>query len=296
MPAEAVLALGLIESRHLDALLAQGRPSLDVCARILGWPAGMPRGEAVIGRIHLGSEFCETLIPAAPQLRHARDLCEQHGLGLAVTASTLSDRGISALSPLLDLLPTGAELVVNDWGSARLARRERPDLGLSAGRLLCKMIKDPRLPSEEWGRLYPHGINSGSFAAVLEHLGIGRIEMDAPPFARPADFRAGSLRVGVHAGAGFSVKGRACRTGSLGQAPEDKFTSGQSCRRECLAYVDSLVRPAAGSDELHAFQRGNTLFYAHSPAMIAAVGEAVDEGWVDRLILMGDWNENRRSH
>jgi hypothetical protein len=291
MPAKAVLALGLVEARHLDALLAEGRPSLETCARVFGWPAGMPRGAECVDRLHLGSEFCETLIPSPAQLRQARDSCERLGLGLAVTASTLSDKGVSALFRLFDLLPDGAELVVNDWGCARLARRERPDLALTAGRLLCKMIKDPRLPNEEWSRLYPHGIASGAFAAILDRLGIGRIEMDAPPFARSTDFQAGSLRVGVHAGAGFSVKGRACRTGSLGQAPEDKFKTGHNCRRECLSYVDALSRPLAGADELQAFQRGNTLFYAHSPAIMGAVTDAVGQGWVDRLILMGDWND-----
>lgn len=295
MPAEATLALGLVDARHLDPLLGDGPPSLDVCAEVLGWPDHLPRGSHPIDRLRFGPEFCETLLPSEAQLHLAHRLAAAAGLELTLVLPPLSDAGIAALPGLLSRLPDGAEVVVNDWGAARLARRLRPELPLTAGRLLCKMIKDPRLPGEEWSRLYPHGIGSAGFAAVLARAGIGRVEMDAPPFARPDDFRASGLPVGVHAGAGFSVKGRSCRTGSLHLDPADKFATGQDCRRECLTYVDSFARPAAGPDEPRTFQRGNTLFYAHGPEVRAAVDEAVAQGLVDRLIVTGDWNENSRA-
>ncbi len=177
-----------------------------------------------------------------------------------------------------------------------MLRDARPDLCPVAGRLLCKMVKDPRLPSAEWTRLYPHGIHSGPFGAVLTQLGVQRIEMDVPPFADINDFRSDHARVSVHAPYGFSVKGRACRIGSLGQPPEGKFASDQDCRRECLSYVGDLSRGDAGTGDLRTFQRGNTLFYRHSPSMNSALAAALAEGWIDRLILNGDWNENRRPH
>jgi len=291
------IALGLVESRSLDLLLAGGAPEVAACADALGWPEVPPGlGDAAIDRVHLGSEFCETLLPGAGQLRHALDRCGAAGLGLALVTPILSDAGLARLSPLLALLPAAAEVVANDWGTLRLLRRTRPDLIAVAGRLLCKMIKDPRLPSPEWARLYPHGLHSAPFSALLERLGAGRVEMDVPPFAEPRDFRFPTVKVSVHAPYGFSVKGRSCRIGSLAQPSPAKFTAGQDCRRECLIYGSGLSRPDTGAADLPGFQRGNTQFYRHSAPMRATVAEAMAAGWVDRLVLSGDWHENRRPH
>ncbi|CAA7612307.1 hypothetical protein [Magnetospirillum sp. SS-4] len=296
------IALTLVQARLLDGLLAGGAPTVAECAARLGWPA-VPLPEGVAGlpvtRFHLGSEFCETLLPTEIQLRQAVAAVGAAGLGVALATPVLSVAGMEALAGLLPHLPPGTEVIANDWGCVGLLRESRPDLVPVAGRLLCKMVKDPRLPSAEWTRLYPHGIHSGPFGAVLARMGVERIEMDAPPFARMEDFRSGRVRVSVHAPYGFSVKGRACRIGSLSAEPGDKFVSGQECRRECLIYVGTLSRGEAGDGDgtdLVTYQRGNTLFYRHSPAMTAAVDAAMAKGWIDRLILNGDWNENRRAH
>lgn len=291
------LALGLVETRSLAPLLADGPPSVAACAERLGWPF-VPLGldARAIGRLHLGSEFCETLLPTTAALRQALGHSRDAGLGFALVTPILSDAGLSHLSSLLPLLPEGAEVVANDWGTLRRVGRVRPDLIPVAGRLLCKLIKDPRLPSSEWARLYPHGLHSGPFGAMLDRLGAARIEMDVPPFADLRDFRSTTVKVSVHAPYGFSVKGRSCRIGSLAQPPEAKFTAGQDCRRDCLIYVGGLSRPETGSMDLPTFQRGNTLFYRHSDAMLETVAAAMAEGWVDRLVLTGDWNENRRAH
>lgn len=293
------VALTLIQARGLERLLESGPLRVADCARALGWPSPpLPDGVdgRTVTRIHLGSEFCETLLPSDAQLRQALGLIAAAGLDFALLTPALSDAGLAALGALLPLLPSGTEVVANDWGALRLLRDHRPDLTPVAGRLLCKMVKDPRLPSAEWARLYPHGVHSGPFGTILERMGVSRIEMDVPPFAEAGDFRPGTARVAVHAPYGFSVKGRACRIGSLAQPPEGKFTSGQECRRECLVYVGGLSRGDAGAGDLPTFQRGNTVFYRHSPAMIAALSRALAEGWIDRLVLNGDWNENRRPH
>lgn len=293
------VALALVQAKALERLLENGPPRVADCAGMLGWPAPpLPNGVdgQTVARIHLGSEFCETLLPSEPQLGQALGLAEAAGLGFALLTPALSDSGLAALAALLPRLTRGTEVVANDWGTLRMLRDTRPDLIPVAGRLLCKMVKDPRLPSAEWARLYPHGVHSGPFGSVLAMMGISRIEMDVPPFADAGDFRSETARVSVHAPYGFSVKGRACRIGSLGQPPGGKFTSGQECRKECLVYVGGLSRGDAGAGDLPTFQRGNTVFYRHSPSMISALSEALAEGWIDRLVLNGDWNENRRPH
>lgn len=293
------IALTLVQARLVDGLLDGGAPGVADCAIRLGWPPlSLPGGIAdkAITRLHLGSEFCETLLPTGAQVRQSVAAAGAAGLGFALVTPVLSGHGIAALADLLPHLPPATEVIANDWGCVRLLRDTRPDLHPVAGRLLCKMVKDPRLPSAEWTRLYPHGIHSGPFGAVLTRLGIGRIEMDVPPFADIGDFRSDKARVSVHAPYGFSVKGRACRIGSLAQDAGAKFASGHDCRRECLIYAGSLSRDMTGGADLATVQRGNTLFYRHSPAMLSALGAAMAEGWIDRLILNGDWNENRRAH
>jgi hypothetical protein len=293
------IALTLVQAKLLDALLADGPPSVAACAGILGWPS-VPLDEnaatTAITRIHLGSEFCESLLPSPDHVRLAVASVAAAGLSFTLATPVMSDSGLALLSGLLPLLPAGAEVVANDWGTLRRIRQARPDLVPIAGRLLCKMVKDPRLPSSEWARLYSHGIHSGPFGAVLARMGVGRIEMDVPPFADIGDFRSTTVRISIHAPYGFSVKGRSCRIGSLAQPPEGKFTADQACRRECLVYVGALSRPELGSADLATFQRGNTVFYRHSQAMTAALAAALAGEWIDRVILSGDWNENRRTH
>ena len=295
----AEIALSLVEARSLGALFAGGSPSIGRCGEVLGWPArplAEDRAERRLDRLHFGSEFCETLLPGEAQLRLAASKAAGAGIGLSLVTPAVSDAGLRRITALLPLLPAGSEVIANDWGVLRLLRENHSAIIPVAGRILCKMIKDPRLPSADWARLYPHGIHSRPFSAVLERLGVRRIEMDVPPFADAADFRGAAMAISVHSPYGFSVRGRSCRLGSLAQTPERKFMVSQACRKECLVYVDTLTREqVADGVDLPTFQRGHTMFYRHSAKMTAALRSALAEGYVDRLILAGDWNEDRRS-
>lgn len=270
----AVTALSLVDVRSLEAVLDS--QSTD--------------------RLHFGSEFCDTLLPSPAHVAAAVAAAQRRGLGFALVTPMLSDGALMRLRPLLEMLPDGAEVIANDWGTLHLLRRDHRRLVAVAGRLMCKMVKDPRLPSAEWARLYPHGIHSRAFGKLLASLGVSRIEMDVPPFAAASDFRSPDMRVSVHVPYGYSVKGRACRIGSLHQPDGDKFMTGHRCRKECLTYVAELSRPTSGALDLATFQRGNTVFYRHSPQMREAAQEALAQGWIDRVIVSGDWNENRSAH
>jgi len=273
-------AMALVDIRRVEALLADG-PLIPT--EIPASLAGLP-----VSRLQFGAEFCESLLPGEAQVRRVVDLAERRGLALSLVSPLLSDGGLDRLAPLLSLLPPGTEVVGNDWGTLRRLRDRYPGLVAVAGRLLCKMIKDPRLPSAEWARLYPHGIHSTSFGAVLDRLGVGRIEMDVPPFAAAEDFRSVGRSVSAHAPYGFSVKGRACKIGSLNLDQADKFAIGHACRRECMIYRSELQRPGSPAD-LATIQRGTAIFYRHAPEMAAALAEAVAAGWVDRVVVAGDW-------
>ncbi len=155
------------------------------------------------------------------------------------------------------------------------------------------MIKDPRLPSEQWTKLHPHNSQSAHFRTLLERFGIDHLEMDVPPFARVDHFNTGPMALSVHFPYGYTVKGRMCRIGSLGQRDEVKFVAAHACNKECLTYWAQAERCGTKSDtELDCFQRGNTQFYRHSAAMATAMWQAVDKHWINRVIVAGDWHEN----
>jgi len=238
-----------------------------------------------ISRLHFGHEFCEVLQPLPSQLERVLGLASQHGFAFTLVSTILSDQGIAKLCELLAMLAPGAEVVANDWGTLRLLRTSFPDLVPVAGRLLCKVIKDPRLPSRQWATLYPHGIGASGFRAMLERFGVRRVELDVPPFVAPGDLLLPDLSVSVHAPFGVATKGRTCWFGSLSAPEAGRFAAGQPCHRECLRYEADLVREKKAGSELDTVQRGNTVMYRHSPEMARAIDAAVRCGDVSRVIV-----------
>lgn len=270
------------------------------------WPSLVDLGDAGLGaltggrgvsRIYFGSEFCERLLPSRAAVDSVVDMVRGAGLALTLATPTLSDSGLDAVQALLGSLPAGSEVSVNDWGLMRVVQRDFPGLRVAAGRLLCKMLKEPRAPSAAWMDLGGHGFMSPGFEALLTRLGVKRIEIDLPPFVRADDLRASGSAVSVHVPFGFATTGRICRIGSLHQPAARKFSAGHNCARECLTYLTEMESPReAGRSEMQPFQRGNTVFYRHTSAMSAVLTGAIAAGMIDRIIVSGDWNETRRPH
>ncbi|MDZ7854532.1 MAG: hypothetical protein U5L98_18340 [Halomonas sp.] len=105
---------------------------------------------------------------------------------------------LDMLPALLQQLPEGTEVVVNDWGVGRLIARQYPTLRRAAGRILCRMVKDPRLPGAEWAPQCGYGFDSPSMQAVWRRLGVQRLEMDVPLFPDVDAFADLPLPKGVH--------------------------------------------------------------------------------------------------
>lgn len=264
-------------------------PSLGAHYAALGWrlpQALAPWAAQRPTRAYLGHEFCEHLLPAAAGLRESLHRAADAGLAVSLATPLACDATLARLRRLLPLLPAGAEVVCNDWGVAALVCREAPQLAVVAGRQLCRMVKDPRLPSPRWAALYPHGLDSPAFALLLERCAVRAIEIDLPPFAGAALFEALPRPATLHAPFGYAAKGRVCRIGALAQRPPLRHAPGHACGRECRRYRADLARPAAAAD-LPTLQSGNTLLYGHSAAMGETLGEAAARGRVARLVLAG---------
>jgi hypothetical protein len=305
----------LIELLALSAKNASSvaftQPTLNDCLSLFNWQEysdQLPCLSQSISRVYFGGEFCDRLIPDVATMKRVLTLLNDSGLKLSLITPLVSDKGLSRLSQTFQLLPNDTEVIVNDWGVLRVLRSEYPKLVPVIGRQLCKMIKDPRLPSAQWAQLYPHGVQSGPFHHLLARFDIQRLEMDVPPFATSNDFESPQHDLSVHLPYGFSVKGRMCKIGATAIEGPKKFGPGHSCNKECLSYVtkasrpqmdiatNAAVNPALKHEDLATFQQGNTMFYRHNKAMSTVLAHAVAENKVSRLIYEGDWHENYRTH
>lgn len=258
-------------------------------------PTPGPGGQRV-SRIQFGNEFCQRLLPSVRALDTALGATAAAGLDFGFTLPMLTDDGVEEADALLGLLPEGTEVTVSDWGLMRRLTRRFPRLRPVAGRLLCKMLKEPRAPSAAYMKLGGHGFMTPGFEMLLGRFRVSRLEIDLPPFARGADLCGRLGRISVHAPFGFATTGRICRIGNLHRPMTRKFATGHSCARECLTYWCEL---SAGREPDQAgmgtFQRGNTIFYRHTAAMTATLAAAIAAGSVDRVIVSGDWNEADRA-
>jgi hypothetical protein len=149
------------------------------------------------------------------------------------------------------------------------------------------MIKDPRLHGRDWANQCGHGADSARFHAMLQRLGLHRIEMDVPIFAESGVFSGMPMPASVHLPFSYVAKGRMCRPGSMAVVGPERFAVGRNCRKECLGLSARITRPGT-ADRLDTYQIGNTLFARHSREMQAAVACAVAAGHIERLVVPGD--------
>jgi hypothetical protein len=291
------LGLSISDPRHLAQLAGEGPLLAPAVAAFLGDAevlALLP-ADCALSHLYFGSEFCEHLLPDAAELARALKLARQRALRLVLATPVANDTLLERLAELLPLLPAGSEVLANDWGVASLVHRDFPGLRVVAGRQLSKMIKDPRLPGEQWAQLYPAGFRAERQLRILHSLGIERIELDVPPFAGSDFFASPGVTLALHAPYAYVAKGRLCKVGSLAQPAALKFAPGGACRRECLGVVEveggQPGQPGAGGkcgasrNSLRTAQRGTTMFYRYDAALLAAAAEAVRERRVSRLVL-----------
>ncbi|MBT9520004.1 MAG: hypothetical protein IV101_03840 [Dechloromonas sp.] len=239
--------------------------------------------DACASHLYFGSEYCEHLFPVERDLAIAKANAERLGVRLVLPTPIANDALVDRIADTLAALPATTEVIVNDWGVAQRLSREFPDHVLSAGRQLAKMIKDPRVPAPAWNAVYPNNVASGTYARMLSHFAIGKVELDIPPFAGPDLFSIEVLALTVWAPYAYIAKGRICKTGSLGMVEEEKFAPGRTCHRECLGILER--EPESISSGLRTYRRGSSMFYRHDARMFALLRESIAQNRISRLVL-----------
>lgn len=247
----------------------------------------MPTGAPFhLNGIRLGNEFCERLMPSVKQVKKAIEKAENLGLSFALVLSNLTDKGHRKLERLLPALPENTEVVVNDWGTAAMIAGDYPHLSLSAGRLMCKHLKEARISEPDQNPEVTWPLSSPPFVNLLKDLGIEKAEVDLAPHTKPPATKLLDIAISLHLNRGYSAKSHLCKVGSLHQPDEKKFTPEHLCRRECLDFEFSVVEQAyPETDALKVRQRGNTWFYDYSQKMNDAIVEAIENSLIDRAIV-----------
>ena len=237
--------------------------------------------------LYFGSEFCEHLLPSTRSLDIAMRETSRAGVSLVLQTPIASPSVLRHLTNLLPRLPPDSEIVINDWGVAHLVRECFPSLRAIAGRILCRMIKDPRLPGPDWAPQCRPGFDSRPLLGLFRRLGLEHMEIDVPMFPTDDTFARLPLPAGVHLPFSYVAKGRMCRIGSMSISGSERFAVGRKCRKECLTLAATTERP--GVVDRHAtIHIGNTVFSRHSAAMLQAVMHAVERGEIQRLIAPGE--------
>ncbi len=295
------LLRGILEGDRkgiLDASALAGPDVRPVLERTL--PAILLGKRGPLGRIYYGPEFCEHLLPAPERLRRVLSVArEAGGLPVSLLLPWSTDAGLSRIRVLLVVLleeaGPGTEVVVNDWGVLRVVAREFPGLIPVLGRLMNKMMRDPRVtPFFSTGPPEARKALSGSSARLtvyqrfLADWGVRRLELDPLYQGIDLDLDGTGLRSTLWLPFGYVASGRICLSGSLHLSREDKFRYDLPCRHECQEYSVELGNtrsPFAESRDLVLWQRGNTVFYPLEGKPLEDALASLDRIGADRIAL-----------
>jgi hypothetical protein len=234
-------------------------------------------------RAYYGNEFCEMRIPERVELEESCAAVREVGLPLTFVTPPASDRGCEMLFDRLTELQNGlpgSEVVVNDWGILHLLHHEFPSLVPVLGRLMNKLLRDPRVtprynrpdaPPEALHALQQCSLTISTYRRLLARFGVKRIELDNLYQGVDMDFKGLNLLPSLYIPFGYVTTGRICLLANQHLHRNQKFaTPNGPCPRPCLSIEMDLADPLAGADgERSLTQRGNTIFYEQSGPLVS---------------------------
>jgi hypothetical protein len=248
-------------------------------------------------RLYFGSEFCQYRIPKKEDVQRAHDEAKEQGYDFTFVTPYVSEIGMKKLFPLLEWLEketSGTEVVVNDWGMLYAIATNFPSLELVVGRLLNKMIRDPRVahlydqtdaPKQAKNVFSRSSFDNPFFQTFFQHFRVKHIEYDS--MIQSVQLLDSSLRTSMHLGFAVVATGRSCLVGTLHQPKEKKFKGDVSCKQQCRHYLAELInkRPQLGKLPVRTWQKGNTAFYQQTSEMIEKGLDWALERGIDRLVV-----------
>lgn len=260
-------------------------------------------GELKPTRLYFGSEFCQYRLPQEREMLQAYDYAVSNQLSFTLVTPYLPQAGLQKLKLLIKSLTSHmeelnppanpVEVVVNDWGTLHFLHREYPQFELVLGRLLNKMIRDPRVthlyqsdqaPEPARQALQESSTTVGYFRQFVEQAGVKRIELDN--MIQGLSSLDEWLPVSLHLGYGCVATGRSCLVGTLHKPKESKFKGDVRCKQQCRHYLAELVNTnqRLGSLPTRMFQKGNSVFYVQEEDLLKQGLSLLEQQEVNRLV------------
>lgn len=271
-----------------------------------GKPAGVgesPRGtiEELFGpvrftRLYFGQEFCERAMPGKQDMLEAVGECTRKKIAFTLVTPYATEKGLAGLEELLGQLAgvqPGCEVVVNDWGVLYLLRRKFPAFRPVAGRLLNKILRDPRMnchlsrqgPAGQMKMFQGCSFSGRHMKNLLGILNVDMVELDNYFQGLDEDLPNWGPRLSLHVPFGCIATGRICLFGSWGQKKNHKFRSCWfQCSRLCRRYRLELSSREYPSENYSVFVKGNTAFYEQTGAFLAGGLAAARELGFSRIV------------
>lgn len=254
-----------------------------------------------ITRLYFGSEFCQYRITPLEDVQAAYELSKEKGYHFTYVTPYVPETGLNKLRPILTWLhdqedADAIEVVVNDWGICFAIARKFPKLQISVGRLLNKMIRDPRVahlydeeeaPKRAKSVFMNTSLDTPYFTQFLRRMNVQRIELDS--FIQPVEKAQDSYGVpaSLYIGYGVIATGRSCLVGTLHKPSEEKFLGDIQCKQQCMHYVAKMdnTREQLGQLPVNTLQKGNTAFYEQTETLLKEGLEEAQNMGVNRLII-----------
>ncbi len=231
-------------------------------------------------RVYYGPEFCETLLPTPKALLEAYRSRARTFAAFTFVTPPVGEDGLAKLQVLLGLLAQQdqpVEVVVNDWGVLRLVAAMRDRCQPVLGRLMNKMLRDPRITPRIAGESLlaeavlasqQSALTSQLFSGLLRSHGIATVELDNLYQGIDMDFDGLGLRPSLHVPFGFVASGPACFQAGMHQPKTKKFSNDTPCRLECQTYIGQMTDSAAPGRQAPLLTQGNTVFYRQDAALV----------------------------
>lgn len=247
-------------------------------------------------RLYFGTEFCELKIPDREALGQVFSATRELGLEFTLVTPYVTDRGLAALLPLFQFLANltvDTEVVVNDWGVLKMLSGNFPKLRPVLGRLLNKMVRDPRVARSFTGEGAPgesamvfrqSGVTVGVYQSFLKSMGVERIEVDNLIQGVDLDFRQLEFEGSLYYPYACITTGRACLMGSLGLSAKQKFKPQLGCGQQCRDYTAIMSAPGLEQGDYTILHKGNTVFFHQGESLVQQGLDIACKSGISRLV------------
>lgn len=255
-------------------------------------------------RVYFGSEFCQYRMVDQETLIRAYNQAVCAGYEFTFVAPYAPQEGWKRLKQLLTSLAEHrrqrgeygpVEVVVNDWGVLHFVKNHPEAYSPVLGRLLNKMIRDPRVTQHYNRETVPKQAHSvfkqASFTVdyyqqFMRDAGVKIIEMDNAFQGMEWDDSPDNFGLSIHVGFGCVATGRTCLVGSLHVETSEKFRGHIICKQQCRHYTAEMINrnPRIDTLQQRVWQKGNSVFYQQTFGQIEQGIELAKKSRAHRLI------------